>query len=285
MCRTGLSQHFHKFSPQDGTVSNNEVRGETERFTMNRTTKLKLITSSGIAAALAIGTLATGVGVASASGHRGDAASSGAFARPLQFGNHNRSFGSPEKAISSANCVGGVVTALTATSITVIDRAGTPVTYTITPTTTFTEDRIAATVADLAVGDNVRITLNATDLVTAVAIDIELAHAGGKVVSVSGSTIVVSNWKGVDETISVASTTTYSMGGTSATLADVTVGSFVFAEGSMTSGATNLDAVTVGIGEPRTTSWNCQHGSRDHHGNREGFGRGRSFDGQFGGRN
>jgi hypothetical protein len=184
-----------------------------------------------------------------------------------------------------ANCVGGVVTALTATSITVTNRAGTAVTYTITPTTTFTEDRAAATVADLAVGDNVRITLNATDLVTAVAIDIELAHVGGKVVSVTGNTIVVANWKGVDETITVASTTTYSMDGTSATLAQVAVGSFVFAEGLMPSGATTLDAVTVGIGQPRSSSSNCHHGSRDHRGNRDDSRRGRSFDGRFGGRN
>jgi hypothetical protein len=289
MCPTGLSQHLHKFAAQDGTVSNNEVRGKSEGFTMNRTTKMKMITSSGITAALALGTLATGIGVASASGNR-VGAPTGSFARSLQFSSfgavsHDRSFGSPEKALTSANCAGGVVTALTATSITVTNRAGTAVTYTITPTTTFTEDRAVATVADLAVGDNVRITLNSTDLVTAVAIDIELAHVGGKVVSVSGDTIVVSNWKGIDATITVASTTTYSMGGAAATLAQVTVGSFVFAEGMMPAGATTLDAVAVGIGQPRSTSSNCHHGGRDQQSGRTGFERGHSFHGGFGGRN
>lgn len=290
MCHTGLSQDFHNRGSEDGTVSNNEVRGETEGFAMNHTTKMKMITSSGFTAALAIGTLATGVGVASASGHDNDPARSGALARSLQFGSfrapsHDHSFGSRTEALASKHCAGGVVTAMTATSITITNRAGTAATYTITPSTTFTQDRAPATVSDLSVGDDVRITLGATDAVTAVAIDIELAHVGGKVVSVSGNTIVVANWKGVDATITVATTTTYAMGGASATFAQVTVGSFVFAEGTMSASATTLDAISVGIGQPRSTYTNCQHGGRDRHGFRNSHERGQGFHGQFGGRN
>ena len=257
---------------------------------MKRTTKMKMISNSGLTAALALGTIATGVGVAGASGQRSDPARTGSSIGSLQIGSfsaqsHEHSFESRTTALSSVHCAGGVVTALTTTSITVTNRAGTDATYTITPSTTFTEDRVTAIAADLTVGDSVRITLSSTDAVTAVAIDIELAHVGGKVVSVLGNTIVLANRNGVDSTVTVDSTTTYSVGGASATLAQVTIGSFVFAEGTMSPSATTLDAISVGIGQPRSSYSNRQHDGRDRYGFGISHERGKGFHGQFGGRN
>jgi hypothetical protein len=48
----------------------------------------------------------------------------------------------------------------------------------------------------------------------------------------------------------VSSATTYMKGGASATLSDISVGTFVFAQGSYGTSATVVDATTVGIGQP-----------------------------------
>jgi hypothetical protein len=54
----------------------------------------------------------------------------------------------------------------------------------------------------------------------------------------------------------------------------VAVDSFVFAEGTVSASATTLDAISVGIGQPRSTYSNFQHDGRDQHGFRNSFERG-----------
>ena len=145
---------------------------------------------------------------------------------------------------------GGTVTAVTGTSVTVKDRAGTSSTYSIDPSTIFTKDRVAATATDLSVGDSVRVLPSSSSATTAARIDIELPHVAGKVVSVSGNTIEVTSRGGTNETIQVDSSTTYTKSGATSSLSSVTVGSFVFAQGVENTGHTALTASVVGIGQP-----------------------------------
>jgi hypothetical protein len=145
---------------------------------------------------------------------------------------------------------GGVVSAVTATSITVTSPSGTATTYTITSSTTVTKDRASATIADLAVGDDVHIMLSSSSSSTATRIDIVQPSVAGKVSAVSGDTITITGPNATSQTVIVSSTTTYTKDGASATLADVTVGSSIFAEGSFASSSSTstLDATSVGIG-------------------------------------
>lgn len=174
-------------------------------------------------------------------------------------------------------CVSGDVTAVSATSITVQGKGGgAPVTFAIDANTKVLEGRSAATAAALAVGEHVRVAATSAAPTTAASIDIELASVAGKVVSVTGSVIVVSNHGGLYQTVDVSATTTYFMGGTSSTLAAVTVGSFIFAEGLVDSTHTILNAITVGIGQgagaghhdgfgPKAFSGGSGHHNGGHH--------------------
>ncbi len=147
--------------------------------------------------------------------------------------------------------VEGVVSSVTATSITVTNAwTGTSTTYAISSSTTVTEGRQTASASALAVGERVRIGVSATDATSATSIQIELAHVAGRVVSVNGSTVVVADGEGFYRTVVVSGSTTYSKSGASATLADVTPGSVVFAVGLVDGNHTSLDATHVAIGVP-----------------------------------
>ena len=206
---------------------------------MYRTTKQKALKRGSLSAVVVIGALATGVGIAGASTHTtATAHASAGVASPRDHG--------PGVGVHD----GGVVTAVTSTSVTLQDRAGTSTTYTIDAGTTFTKDRVAATASDLAVGDMVRLRPSTASATTAASIDIELPHVAGKVVSVSGNTIVVSSRGGASQTILVDSSTTYTKAGATSSLASVTAGSFVFAQGVENTSHTTLTASVVGIGQP-----------------------------------
>jgi hypothetical protein len=143
---------------------------------------------------------------------------------------------------------GGLVTAVTATSVTVNRWDGKTTTYTITPTTTFTEGHASTTAASLVVGDRINIRLARRAPTTALKINIELAELTGKVTSVVGNLITITGPQGFARTIIVSDATTYSQGGAPATLADVTVGAAVFAEGTIDVNLTSLDALSIKIG-------------------------------------
>ena len=143
---------------------------------------------------------------------------------------------------------GGLVTAVTSTSVTVDRWNGKTTTYTITPTTTFTEGSSPTTAASLVVGDRINIRLARSAPTTALKINIELAELAGKVTSVVGNLITITGPQGFARTILVSATTTYTQGGAAATLANVTVGSDVFAKGTIDVNLTSLDALTVRIG-------------------------------------
>lgn len=214
---------------------------------MYRSTKKKAVKRGSLSAVVVLGALATGVGIAGASTHTSEKAPSSGVAPTIGAA---KSF--HDDLAGPGNDVRGLVTAVTPTSITVQGRAGTAATnYAIDSSTTVSKERSAATVADVTVGEHVRITPTASSATTAASIKIDLAHVGGKVVSVSGDSIVVSTRGGINRTIVVSASTTYTKAGASSSLSSVTVGSLVFAEG-LEDSSHALIASAVGIGQPAT---------------------------------
>jgi hypothetical protein len=208
---------------------------------MYRTTKKKLIKRVSITSAVALGALGIGAGVASAS--TTTTAGTGAVARDSGTTN-------PGPGQGCVHGPGGVVTALTSTSITVTDPSGTATTFAITSTTKVTKDRSAASIADLAVGDEVHVVPSAAGSTTAGRIDIVQPSVMGTVTALNGDSITIAGPNGTSATVIVSSATTYTKDGASATLADLTVGSVLFAEGNFASSSdtSTLDATSVGIG-------------------------------------
>lgn len=145
---------------------------------------------------------------------------------------------------------GGLVSAVSATSLTVTSPRGTATTYTLTSSTVVTKDRQSASLSDLAMGEHVRVRVSSTSATTATAVNIETPHVLGLVVAVSGNVITLSNPDGLQTTVDVTGTTTYMKNRASATLSDVTVGSFIAASGTVASDHTTFDATAVVIGIP-----------------------------------
>lgn len=69
----------------------------------------------------------------------------------------------------------------------------------------------------------------------------------GTVVTVSGNTITLTDPEGFTRTVLVSSSTTYSQGDTSATIAAVVVGAKIFAQGTVDANGTTLDALSIGV--------------------------------------
>jgi hypothetical protein len=224
---------------------------------MYRSTKQKALKRGSLSAVVVISVLATGVGlsgIAGASTHTPTKAhSAGAvpLTGPLAGTSGSARDDGPggDPGIGGPG-IGGTVTAVSATSVTVEDRSGTATNYTIDSSTTFLKGPSTVTAADLKVGEKVRIRPTTTGATTAAAVEIDLAHAAGKVVSVSGNSIVVTGRGAHSETITVSGSTTYSRAGANSSLASVTVGSFVFAQGLGNPSHTTLNASIVGIGQP-----------------------------------
>jgi hypothetical protein len=124
---------------------------------------------------------------------------------------------------------------------------GTTTTFTVTSSTTFTEGSTVLTAAALVVGDSADVDVNSLAPGTALSVNILLATLSGPVTAVSGNTITIRGGKGFDRTIVVSDATTYTQGGATVTLANVTVGSFITAQGTVDSNLTTLDATTVTI--------------------------------------
>ncbi len=222
---------------------------------MYRIPKNQLAKRTGVSALVALGALATGAGIAGAATHAAPHSTvQNTVLSPSSRGGHGHGPGSDfADAPGMMRGLGGLVTSVSGTSITVKDLQGTSTTYAIDAATKVTKERQIATAADLVVGEHVRILVSTTSATTAAGIDIELARIGGQVVSVSGNTITVSDHDGFYRTVTVSGATTFSKGGASATLSDVTTGSLIMAEGTVDANHTTLDASSVGIGLPGTT--------------------------------
>lgn len=213
---------------------------------MYRSTKKKIVRQASISAIVALGAIVTGIGIAGASTnapHHDASAPTGHDSAPTPGSDHGR--------WGAVRGPGGTVTAVSATSITLKDRAGMSETFSIDASTSVTKDRSTSTLSALAPGDQVRIVPSAPGSTLARSIDIEQPSVMGKVTATSANSITVSDPRGTSFTIIVSNATTYSKAGASASLGDVSVGSMIFAQGSFATGsATTLDATTIGIGTP-----------------------------------
>ena len=215
---------------------------------MYRSTKNKMkrrVPVAVLAGALAAGALVAAAGAAGASTHAErshtslHASSTSTPADPQ--GPHGPRDGRHE---------GGRVTAVSATSLSVANLAGTATTYTLDSSTTFTKDRASASLSDVTVGELVRVRVTNTSSTTAARVDVITPHVLGRVVAVNANAITLASPDGLQTTVEVTGTTTYTKNGASATLADVTVGSFVAASGTAASDHTTFNATSVQIGVP-----------------------------------
>jgi hypothetical protein len=149
-----------------------------------------------------------------------------------------------------ADMAGGVVTAVTDTSITVKHLDGTSTTYPITSTTALYEGPTTIAASSLAVGQHVDIELSSANSTLAQSINVQVPVLFGTVTAVQGDAITISDLDGFSRTIAVDSSTTYTKSGVAATLADISVGTLISAEGTVDANLTSLDATSVSTGQP-----------------------------------
>ncbi|HEV3268680.1 MAG TPA: DUF5666 domain-containing protein [Acidimicrobiales bacterium] len=192
--------------------------------------------------ALAIGmTLTVGsASLASASGHH-------------DHGNNGGVASGKMSSFDYANLgLGGYVTAVTPTSVTVLTWGGTTTTFTLNTTTVYTEGKSPSTITSLVVGDRVNIQTSSSDPTIAASVNIELAELFGTVTAVSGNTITITDPQGFSRTILVGTATTYTVGGAPGSLTNVMVGTKIVAQGTIDTNKTTLDALSIKIGSAGT---------------------------------
>jgi hypothetical protein len=106
------------------------------------------------------------------------------------------------------------------------------------------------TLADLAVGDQIvfRQERQSDGSYTITAINVVLPTIGGEVTAIAGNTITVTRRDGTTGTIHVDDDTTYLVNRDTGALSDISVGSFVVAQGTLrTDGSLDADAVHGGM--------------------------------------
>jgi len=213
---------------------------------MKQPSRTRALRRVGLSSAVAITVLASGVGVAGASNHSSKPSTSSTALDVKDVAADP----SPPMPFGGPHGIGGDVTALTSSSVTIERLDGASSTYAINASTTVTDLRHGAATSSLALGENVHVIVSATDPSAASSIDIVPAVAAGRVSAINGDSITIAGPKGTTETVHVSGTTNYSKKGASATLSDVSVGSFIFALGSFGSSPTTVEAATIGIGTP-----------------------------------
>ena len=119
----------------------------------------RVLRNVGLSSAIAVTVLVSGVGVASASTHSPKSVS----ALALRSSRDASTTSPPPTPPRGPSGVGGDVTALTSSSITIVNFDGTASTYVINSSTVVTNLRQSATTASLALGENVRIVASSTD--------------------------------------------------------------------------------------------------------------------------
>ena len=142
----------------------------------------------------------------------------------------------------------GVVTAISGNNLTVTGFDARVYTISVDANTGYARAGKTATLSDIAIGsliDAEGTVGSAPSILSALAITIELPRVAGKVTAITGDTVTVSGPDGTNSTIHLSSVTTYHAGKQSAaTRSDVTVGSFVEAQGTVEADGT-LDALDV----------------------------------------
>jgi hypothetical protein len=141
-------------------------------------------------------------------------------------------------------------------------------TITVAGTTTITKAGATIAVGDLSVDDQVRFSeQKASDgTYTVTAIVVVLPSVAGQVTAIAGQTLTVTQPGGTTTTIHVDGGTTYQVNGAAGKFSDITVGSFVVAEGTQRADG-SLDAADVhsgvggrgGFGGPGTRTFPGGH--------------------------
>ena len=145
----------------------------------------------------------------------------------------------------------GSVTAVTSTSMTVQPQAAgsAPVMFTLTGATTYFNGRLVSTIAEVNVGDIVRVASAPSAATTALTVTVRDLAVIGRVTGVSGDVISVRGLYGAMLTVNVNASTTFTMGKTTTSLDAVRRGDLIVAVGPAMSGVTRaVDATRVWIG-------------------------------------
>ena len=166
--------------------------------------------------------------------------------------------GGPGKALGGPGAMAGhgfgqiKVTAVAGSSISLATDDGWTRTITVSSTTTITKGGAAATLADLAVGDSVRLaqTRNADGTYTITAIAIVLPQVAGTVTAVDTDSITITLRDGTTQAIRTNGSTTYHLDEADGKRADVTVGAAIVATGEKAADG-SLTASSVWVRSPR----------------------------------
>ncbi len=146
--------------------------------------------------------------------------------------------------------VDGTVSAVTGSGFTVKANDGTTTTVEVTGSTTYQLGRSTGSKSDVKVGVLVDVqgTRASDGSLTATAVRIALPTVAGQVTAKSGDSLTVTRPDGTTMTIKVGSGTTYQVPGkTSATLADITVGMRIVAQGTQNAdGSLQASAIRAG---------------------------------------
>jgi hypothetical protein len=142
------------------------------------------------------------------------------------------------------------IAAINGSSLSLETADGWSRTITVLDSTTVTKAGETITLADLVVGDQIGFSQERqTDgSYTITAIKVVLPTVGGEVTAIDGNTITVTGRDGTIGTIHVDGDTTYQVNGDTGALSDISVGSFVVAQGTLrTDGSLDADAVHSGM--------------------------------------
>jgi sRNA-binding protein len=145
----------------------------------------------------------------------------------------------------------GSVTAVATGTITVQPTTvgAAPVTFTLTNATSFFAGRASATIAQVNVGDIVRVAANSSAPSTAVDVTVRMIAIIGRVTSVVGGVISVTGLYGAPLTVDASTSTVFKMAGQTSSLSSAVPGEFIVAQGPAISGVTtSVSAANVWIG-------------------------------------
>lgn len=146
---------------------------------------------------------------------------------------------------------GALIQAVNGTASLTLDTPRGVETVALTPATVYKRGTATVGLSDVKQGEIVRVAFvdpKATSLV-AKTVRIEPARAAGYVTTVNSPTsFTITMPDGFTRTVQDSSTTVFTNAGAAGSAADVTVGKFVVAEGTVDANGTTLDAARIGTG-------------------------------------
>jgi hypothetical protein len=145
---------------------------------------------------------------------------------------------------------GGVVTAVSGNTLTVTGFDGASHTITVNTGTRYQKAGQSAALSDISPGSSIVAegTTNSDGSLTALRVTIQLPHLDGKVTAVNGTSYTVTGRSGQSYTIVATASTTYvNAGGSSASASAVKTGTYIMAEGTLSSDGKTLTAQRISI--------------------------------------